>query len=157
MGIPLHLAGACKLELIPLNTTMFLVRIENLADQYFDTYYKYYERYENDTDYDIPQEDKPEDVIPDFIDVDKLITLLVQKHVGSIAGIKMSIAETSLTGTELYSEMVSSKTKWSSLDDEWIDESNVPKDHENGRQITLEPQRIRTFRVAIEPAKKVLY
>lgn len=43
----MHLAGACKLELIPVNTTMFLVRIENLADQYFDTYYDYYERYEN--------------------------------------------------------------------------------------------------------------
>lgn len=52
---------------------MFLFRLENLADKYFDTYYDYYERYENDTDIDIPIEDEPEEVIPDYIDLDKLV------------------------------------------------------------------------------------
>jgi len=132
---------------------MFLFRLENLADKYFDTYYDYYERYENDTDIDIPIEDEPEEVIPDYIDLDKLVALLVQKHVGSIAGITLSVQETSLTGTEIYKEMVESKTKWTSLDDEWIDDSYLPKDHENGRQITLESQRVRTFRVVIGQKK----
>jgi hypothetical protein len=37
-GMPLHIEGACKLELLPYNQTVFYLRVENLADDYFDTY-----------------------------------------------------------------------------------------------------------------------
>jgi hypothetical protein len=36
--MPLHIEGACKLELLPYNQTVFYLRVENLADDYFDTY-----------------------------------------------------------------------------------------------------------------------
>lgn len=70
-GVPLHLAGAVKMELIAVNTTMFYVRLENLADSDFDTFYTYYEHNENDTEIDIPIEDEPEiTVIPKYVDLD---------------------------------------------------------------------------------------
>jgi hypothetical protein len=65
----------------------------------------------------------------------------------------MSVQETSLTGTESYAEMKVEKNKWDSLDDDWIDDSYLPRDHENGRLITLEPQRIRTFKIVLKPSK----
>ena len=56
-GMPLHLAGGAKLELIPYNTTVFFVRLENLADDSFDTYYHYYDEHEYEDDYDIIDDD----------------------------------------------------------------------------------------------------
>ena len=53
----MHLAGATKMELFPYSTQVFYVRLENLADDKFDTKYEYYERHEDDEDFDIPWED----------------------------------------------------------------------------------------------------
>jgi len=39
-----------------------------------------------------------------------LMTALVEKHLGGIVGIKLEIVETSLTGFELYHEMLKEKT-----------------------------------------------
>jgi len=55
--MPLHLAGGAKLELFPFNMTVFYVRLENLADDSFDTYYGYYDDHEDDEDYDIIDDD----------------------------------------------------------------------------------------------------
>ena len=149
-GLPLHLAGTCKMEILASNTSMFFVRMENLADSDFDTYWSYYEDHEDTID--VPIEDEPEELIPDYLNLDMLLALLIQKHVGGIAGVTMKIEETSLTGGELYSDMAAAKTKWASLYDEWIDESWLPKDPtKGGNLVTLEPQRIRMFRVSIIP------
>jgi hypothetical protein len=62
--MPLHLAGGAKVELFPYNTSVFFVRLENLADDNFDTNYKYYDDHENDDDIDIivdDDEDEDED------------------------------------------------------------------------------------------------
>jgi len=32
VGVPMHLAGAVKFEMFPYSTNVFMVRIENLAD-----------------------------------------------------------------------------------------------------------------------------
>ena len=61
IGLPIHVAGACKMEMLPYNSTMFFIRLENLADDLFDTYYNYYEQKEGEEDVDIPEEDKPEE------------------------------------------------------------------------------------------------
>jgi hypothetical protein len=151
IGLPIHMAGACKMYLLPHNSSVFYVRIENLADDDFDTYWGYYEEHANDTNIDIPDEDRPEvDDIPDYIDLDKMLALMVEKHLGTIAGVKMSLEETSLTGGELYSDMKEGKTKWIGFDDDWLDESTFPKDM-NARNVTLEAQRIRMFRVTLSP------
>jgi hypothetical protein len=55
--MPLHLAGGAKVELFPYNTSVFFVRLENLADDNFDTNYKYYDDHENDDDIDIIDDD----------------------------------------------------------------------------------------------------
>ena len=60
-GMPLHLAGGAKLELFPYNTTVFYVRLENLADDNFDTNYKYYDDHEDDSDIDIIDDDDDEE------------------------------------------------------------------------------------------------
>ena len=62
--MPLHLAGAAKMEMFPYSTSVFFVRLENLADDDFDTYYSYYENHEDDDDFDIPEEDIPDEDIP---------------------------------------------------------------------------------------------
>ena len=61
VGVPLHLAGATKMEMFPYSTNVFFVRLENLADDDFDTYWEYYEHHEDDEDIDIPEEDIPEE------------------------------------------------------------------------------------------------
>ena len=58
--MPIHLAGAIKMEMFPYSTNVFFVRLENLADDDFDLRYKYYEDHENDDDIDIPEEDLPD-------------------------------------------------------------------------------------------------
>lgn len=138
------------MDLIPVNSTLFYFRLTNLADNDFDLHFDYYENH-NET-IDIPEEDEPEiEVIPDYIDLDKLLALLVQKHTGGIAGVKMQLDEVSLSGAELYSEMRKSKCKWASLDDDWIDDSYLPHD-KSSRVVTLEAQRIRMFKVTINEA-----
>ena len=59
--MPLHLAGAAKVELFPFNTSVFFVRLENLADGDFDTNYKYYDDHEDDDDIDITDDDDEEE------------------------------------------------------------------------------------------------
>ena len=78
------------------------------------------------------------------------MTALVEKHLGGIVGIKLEIVETSLTGTELYHEMLKEKTQWTGLDDDWLDDSRYPRD-KSERLISLEPQRIRMFRITTKP------
>ncbi len=56
-GMPLHLGGGAKIEYFPYNTTLFYVRLENLADDYFDTVYKYYDDHDGDDDIDIIDDD----------------------------------------------------------------------------------------------------
>lgn len=51
-----------------------------------------------------------EEAHPNIIDLDMLMTALVEKHLGGIVGIKLEIVETSLTGFELYHEMLKEKT-----------------------------------------------
>ncbi len=177
--MPLHLAGGAKLELFPFNTSVFFVRLENLADDSFDASYKYYDDHENDTDTDITDDDnEAEDVNdkdddkfivnnktsklkvrqsvpyeeshPNIVDLDKLMTALVEKHLGGIVGIKLEIVETSLSGTELYHEMIKEKTQWTGYDDDYLDDSTFPRD-KSERLISLEPQRIRMFRISIKP------
>ncbi len=36
------MAGATKMELFPYNTSVFFIRLENLADDMFDLSYHYY-------------------------------------------------------------------------------------------------------------------
>ena len=55
--MPLHLAGGAKVELFPYNTTVFFVRLENLADDNFDINYKYYDDHEDDDDIDVIDDD----------------------------------------------------------------------------------------------------
>lgn len=141
-GLPLHLAGSCKMEYFPLNETAFLVRFENLADSDFDSSFKYYEDHEDEID--VPVEDEPEEVIPDYLDLDMLLALFIQKRGGGT----MKIEEMSLTGAETYKDMQREKSKWVGLYDEWIDDTWVPKDPTHGGNlVTLEAQRIRMFRI----------
>jgi hypothetical protein len=86
VGVPLHLAGATKMEIFPYSTNVFFVRLENLADDDFDTYWEYYENHEDDDDIDIPEEDIPEerrlrqkkyDYDEEHLKVDDLSALLV--------------------------------------------------------------------------------
>lgn len=149
IGLPMHLAGSCKMELTAFNASVFYVRLENLADDDFDTVYSYYEYHENDTNVDVPVEDEPVVKIPTLLDLDKLLIVLVNKHLGLITGVRMVIEETSLTGGELYTDMVASKTKWSGNSDDYLDQSEYPKDV--GRLLSLEAQRIRMFRVSLRP------
>lgn len=51
----------------------------------------------------------------------------------------------SLSGNEELKWMVWDKVKWQGEDDDYIDLSNLPKD-KNTTVVSLEPQRIRTFR-----------
>ena len=84
--------------------------------------------------------------------MNKLMTLLVQKHLGTITGVKINIGETSLVGTELYRDMVAGKTKWTAVDDEWLDQNAFPKDDPKDKaKVTLEAQRIRMVRISIKP------
>ena len=82
--------------------------------------------------------------------MDKLLGALVEKHLGGLLGVRLEIVETTLSGTELYADMKYEKTQWSALDDEWLDDSRFPQD-KNDNKISLEPQRIRMFRVSIKP------
>jgi hypothetical protein len=78
------------MELFPVNGSMFYVRLENLADDDFDTLFKYYEEHENDTDIDIPKEDEPDVTnIPHQVDLDRLLALLVQKHLRGMVGVRL--------------------------------------------------------------------
>ena len=87
------------MEMLPYNSTTFFIRLENLADDLFDTYYNYYEKKEGEEDVDIPEEDKPEEqAIPKYLNLDELLPILVQKHLGTIVGVQMHMEETSLTG-----------------------------------------------------------
>jgi hypothetical protein len=141
------------MELLAVNTSMFYIRLENLADSDFDTYYAYYEEHENETDIDIPIEDEIKANISEYVNLDKLLGILIKKHLSGLDGVTFKIEETSLTGLELYPDMAGAKTGWTSYDDEWIDESWLPHDPErkegDPQLITLEPQRIRTFRVSM--------
>lgn len=141
------------MELLAVNTSMFYIRLENLADSDFDTYYSYYEEHENETDIDIPIEDEIKANISEYVNIDKLLDILIKKHLSGLDGVTFKIEETSLTGLELYPDMVGAKTAWTSYDDEWIDESWLPHDprRKEGEplRLTLEPQRIRTFRVTM--------
>ena len=112
LGLPMHLAGACKMEVVAMNATVFYIRLENLADSDFDTYYNYYENHANDSNIDIPVEDENNVVIPNFLDVNGLLALMIKKHLKGLVGVTMQIQETSLTGGELYTDMVQTKTKW---------------------------------------------
>jgi|LauGreDrversion4_2_1035121.scaffolds.fasta_scaffold66314_2 hypothetical protein len=89
----MHLAGSCKMEFFPLNETSFLVRFENLADSDFDSSFTYYENHEDSID--VPVEDEPEVIIPDYLDLDMLLALFLKKQGGG----SLKIEETSLTGT----------------------------------------------------------
>lgn len=183
--MPLHLAGGAKLELFPFNTTVFYLRLENLADDNFDTNYKYYDDHEDDGDVDViddddEEEDEEDDVEdndddpfhvgnltsssrrvkqtvvpyeekhPNYVDMDLLVTALVEKHLGGLVGVSLEIAETSLSGSELYHLMVQEKTQWTGYDDDWLDDTRYPRDKDE-RHISLEPQRIRMFRVVLKP------
>ena len=74
------------MEIFPYSTNVFFVRLENLADDDFDTYWEYYENHEDDDDIDIPEEDIPEerrlrqkkyDYDEEHLKVDDLSALLV--------------------------------------------------------------------------------
>ncbi len=67
-------------------------------------------------------------------------------------GVPYTFEETSLTGTELYHSMVKAKTKWTGMDDDWLDDSELPKDHAENI-VTLESQRMRMFRLTLQPGK----
>jgi len=160
------LAGATKFEMFPYNSTVFFIRLENMADDDFDTYYDYYEKHEDDDDIDIPEEDEDNwdeeeeeegwkkkkalrekfDYDEEHMNLEKLAALLIQKHMRGIVGVKYSMEETSLTGVERYSQMVEEKTKWTGADDEYLDESFFPRD-QSEKVVTLEAQRIRMFKV----------
>lgn len=50
----------------------------------------------------MPVEDEPEEVIPDYLDLDMLLALFIQKQGGGA----MTIEEMSLTGAETYKGML---------------------------------------------------
>ena len=152
--------------MFPYNSSVFFIRLENMADDDFDTYYDYYEKHEDDDDIDIPEEDEDNwddddgwrkkslkqkfDYDEEHMNLEKLAALLIQKHLGGLVGMKFSMEETSLTGVEKYSEMITAKTKWTGADDEYLDESYFPRD-QSEKIVTLEAQRMRMFKVSIKP------
>lgn len=180
--MPLHLGGGAKLELFPYNTSVFFMRLENLADDEFDLSYRYYYDHEGDDDIDIIDDDEDDDEDfeddedddihpemnntstkkkvkqsipyeekhPNIVDMDKLMEALVARHLGGIVGIKLQIEETTLSGNELYHEMIKDKTQWTGIDDDWLDDSRYPMD-KSEKLISLEPQRIRMFKITIKP------
>jgi hypothetical protein len=86
--------------------------------------------------------------------VDDLSALLIQKHLNGLVGVPYNIVETSLTGTEVYRNMVDAKTKWAGDGDDYLDESFFPRDPQEN-VVTLEAQRMRMFRITVQPMKPV--
>ena len=59
-------------------------------------------------------------------------------------GNRLTTTEVSITGNEIRSEMILSKSKFGAVDDDYINTSVYPRDR-IGNTYSLEPQRIRTF------------
>jgi hypothetical protein len=47
-----------------------------------------------------------------YVDLDKLVAALVEKHLNGLVGVKIQIEETSLSGAETYLMMEYEKTRW---------------------------------------------
>jgi hypothetical protein len=86
--------------------------------------------------------------------LDDFSVLLVNKHLNGLVGVPYTLEEVSLSGTELYHSMAKEKTQWTGAGDDWLDESEFPRDHAEN-VITLEAQRIRMFRFTLQPIKPI--
>ncbi len=119
-----------RIELIPLNLTSFLMRVDNLADNF--------DQQPSETHY--LEFDSLKKHLRDKIFVD---------HGGKIPeGFHIDITEMSLSGTETYKQMESWKTVFSGIGDEKAPKVDLPKDKSN-TTLSMEPQRIRQFFVVI--------
>lgn len=135
-GIDLVLSTAgftneMKLELFTLGKNSIMMRVENIGD-IFNSKGK---------------------VTFQKVDIDHLAAGLFKVVNGyAIASSQIQIEETSLTGNQLYDEMVKNKIQWSTVDDARAETSLKPEE----KGIWLQQQRIRVFKVSYEVSKSVL-
>ncbi|TNV84803.1 hypothetical protein FGO68_gene7787 [Halteria grandinella] len=92
-----------------------------------------------------------------YVKVDSLAQQLWQlANPGAAKMPQIIISETSLTGNQLYSQMVSKKVKWIGRDDKQIVEPVLPKD-KSQYEIALEALRIRVFKVIYVPQQQTAF
>lgn len=125
MGFP----PMVRIEVTPINTTFFFIRMENLDDLF---------EHHKDKSY--------------FVDLEKVARHLSHRIFPKgvpHGGVPLSIWETSLSGTETYQDMVNEKNQWNGVDDETLDLSGAVRD-KSSTLLYLGPQRIRKFGVLLD-------